>query len=336
MRKLASIQKITKISEIVNADNICCATILGWQVVIEKNKFKVGDNVIYCEVDSLMPDIPVFEFLKELTHNTMRIKTRRMRGQCSQGLILPLSIIEHFGLLPEDTIIGTDVTEAIGITKYEDVLPNELLSEAKGYIPSEIPKSDIYRVQTMQDVLDKHQGVMCYESEKLDGESITMYLKDDVFGVCSKVVDFIESENSVHWQMAKQLDMEKKFRMLGFDISMQGEIIGEGIKGNKYKIKGKKVLFYNAFNIKSHKYLNYKQFVDLAYVLNAETVPIPNDQFVLTNDIEELVKKSNGRSMLYDTKREGIVITPLVEINDIIGRIIIKVISPEFLLKHGE
>ncbi len=337
MRKLASIQKITKISEIENADSISCATILGWQVVILKDQFKVGDNVIYCEVDSLMPDIPEFESLKKLTNNTMRIRTIRMRGQCSQGICFPLELVENFGLLPEDMTIGQDVTEVIGITKYEDVLPDELLSKAKGYIPSEIPKSDIYRVQTMQDVLDKYQGTMCCASEKMDGESITMYLKDGVFGVCSKVVDFIESEDSVHWQMAKQLDMENKFRMLGFDISMQGEIIGEGIKGNKYKIKGKKVLFYNAFDIKAHKYFNYENLIHLAKdLLQVETVPIVNDQLVLTNDINELVKQSNGRSMLYDTKREGIVITPLEEINDIIGRIIIKVISPEFLLKHGE
>ena len=117
---------------------------------------------------------------------------------------------------------------------------------------------------------------------------------------------------------------------------MQGEIIGEGIKGNKYKIKGKKVLLYNAFDIKQHRYFNYNEFVSATNFLNLERVPVINDNFILSNDINELVALSNGRSMLYDTKREGIVITPLVEINDMVGRVILKVISPEFLIKHGE
>lgn len=343
MRKLASIQKVTKVSPIQNADNIEVCTILGWQVVSKKDELKVGDMVIYCEIDSVMPDISCFDFLKKMTNDTMRIRTVRLRGQVSQGICFPLSFIEGFGLLPEDMTEGDDVTNAMQITKYEDELPFELLGKAKGYIPSDIPKSDILRVQTMQDVLDKYKGTLCYETEKIDGESITFYLRQNVFGVCSKIVDFIESEDSLHWNMAKQLDIKSKFHnlydesdKLNFNISMQGEIIGEGIKGNKYKIKGKKVLFYNAFDIDKHRYFNYDEFVSLTNDLGLERVPLISDKFVLTNNIEDLVNESNGRSMLYDTKREGIVIIPLNEINDIIGRVMLKVISPEFLIKHGE
>lgn len=336
MRKLASIQKVTDIREIPNADNIVCCTVLGWQVVCQKEQVKVGDLVVYVEVDSIIPDIDIFDYLKKITDNTMRIRTRRMRGQVSQGLVLPVSIVENFGLLPEDMIIGQDVTSAIGIAKYEEYLPAELMGKAKGYMPQGIPKSDIVRVQTTQEVLDKYKGTLCYKSEKLDGESITMYLIDGQDGVCSKIVDFIESDDSIHWKMAKKLNIKEKFMKLGYNISMQGEIIGEGIKGNKYKIKGQKVLFYNAFDINAHKYLNYKEFINLCQQLELEHVPIIDDNFILIDDINELVLQSNGRSMLYDTKREGIVVTPLEEINDMIGRIILKVISPEFLLKHGE
>jgi RNA ligase (TIGR02306 family) len=341
MRKLASIQKIDKIQPIELADSICCVNVLGWQVVCKKDEVKLWDKVVYCEIDSLLPDIPLFEEIKKITSGTMRIRTIRMRGQVSQGICFPVSIVEHFGLLPEDMIIGQDVTTAMGITKYEDVLPDNLLGEAKGYMPSEIPKSDIYRVQTMQDVLDKYKGTLCYETEKLDGESITFYLKNNVFGVCSKEVDFIESDKCLHWRVAKEMDMENKLRkisdvMFGTDFSMQGEIIGEGIKKNKYKIKGQKVYFYNTFDIQKHRYFNYDEFVMVTNDLKLERVPVINDKLVLPNDINELVALSNGRSLIYDTKREGIVIVPLVEINDIIGRVMFKVISPEFLIKHGE
>lgn len=344
MRKLASVQRIDKIQPIENADSICCATVLGWQVVCRKDEVKEGDLVVYAEIDAVIPDIDLFAEIKKITSGTMRIRTVRMRGQISQGICFPLSIVENFGLLPEDMIIGQDVTTAMRITKYEEVLPSELLGKAKGYMPSGIPKSDIYRVQTMQDVLDKYKGILCYETEKLDGESITFYLKDGVFGVCSKEVDFIDSEDCLHWNIARQYNIEEKLRLYsetkgansGYNYSMQGEIIGEGIKKNKYKIKGQKVLLYNMFNIDKHSYLNYDEFILATNALNLERVPVIDDKLVLTNDIKELVELSNGRSVLYDTKREGIVIVPLVEINDMIGRIMFKVISPEFLLKHGE
>lgn len=344
MRKLASIQRIDKIQPIELADTICCATVLGWQLVCKKSEVNEGDLVVYCEIDSLLPDIPLFEEIKKITSGTMRIRTVRMRGQVSQGICFPVSIVENFGLLPEDMVIGQDVTEAMGITKYEDVLPAELLGKSKGYMPSRIPKSDLYRVQTIQEVLNKYEGTVCYETEKLDGESITFYLIDGVFGVCSKVVDFIESDDCLHWRIAKQFNIEEKLRLysqtkganLGYNYSMQGEIVGEGIKKNKYKIKGQKVFLYNMFNIDRHCYLNYDEFVLATTVLNMERVPVINDRLVLPKDINELVALSNGRSAIYDTKREGIVITPLVEINDIIGRITFKVISPEFLIKHGE
>ncbi len=343
MRNLASVQKITKIQPIENADTICCVTVLGWQVVCRKDEVKEGDLIVYAEIDSLLPDIPLFEDIKRITNGTMRIRTVRMRGQVSQGICFPLSILENFGLNLKDVFEGQDVTSEMGIIQYQDEIPVELLGKAKGYMPAQIPKSGIYRVQTMQDVLDKYKGTLCYETEKLDGESITFYLKDGEFGVCSKEVDFFETSDSLHWKMAKQYNIEEKLRFtqqqssnVGYNYSMQGEIIGEGIKKNKYKIKGQKVLLYNMFNIDKHRYLNYDEFVRATTALDLERVPVINDKLVLPSDINELVALSNGRSMICDTKREGIVITPLIEINDIIGRVIFKVISPEFLIKHGE
>ncbi|HWY11730.1 MAG TPA: RNA ligase family protein [Bacteroidia bacterium] len=315
MRNLASVQRVTKIQNIENAYSIVCATILGWQVVCRKDEVKEGDTVIFCEIDSLIPDIPLFEEIKKITNGTMRIRTVRMRGQVSQGICFPINIIENFGLNPNDLVVGQDVTSEMGIIKHEDEIPADLIGKMKSYMPSQIPKSSIYRVQTMQDVLDKYKDTMCFCSEKIDGESITFYLKDGEFGVCSKEVDFFESADSLHWKIAKQYNVEEKLRLysnhkganLGYNYSMQGEIIGEGIKKNKYKIKGQKVLLYNMFNIDKHRYLNYEEFVMATNVLDLEIVPVINDRLVLSNDINELVALSNGRSMLYDTKREGII-----------------------------
>ena len=334
MRSLASIQRVSKIHPIPDADKIECATIQGWQVVVKKDDgIKAGDLVIYCEIDSLFPMNDDFNFLEPVG---MRIKTQRLRGQISQGICFPLSLIEKYGLKASDMQEGMDVSEALGVTKFEYLLPKNLIGEAKGYLPSRLRSTEIIRVQNALPVLEKYQGILCYETEKLDGESITFYLLDGVFGVCSKEVDFIDSPESVHWQMARQLNMEKKLRSFGCNISIQGELIGEGIKGNKYKLKGKTVKMYNVFEVDNYRYFNLDEYEHALKMLELESVPIISREFVLPNNIEELVKESIGRSALADTQREGIVIVPLIEINDIIGRIILKVISPSFLLKHGE
>ena len=78
MRKLASIQKIKALEPIPNADAIEKATVLGWQLVVKKGEFEVGDLCVYCEIDSVMPNRPEFEFLKP---RKMRIRTLRLRGQ---------------------------------------------------------------------------------------------------------------------------------------------------------------------------------------------------------------------------------------------------------------
>ncbi len=229
-RNLASVQVVTKVAPIENADSIVRATILGWNVVCRKDEVKEGDRVVYSEIDSLIPDIPLFEDIKKITQGTMRIRTVRMRGQISQGICFPISILENFGLNPNDVETGQDVTEEMGIKKFEYTIPSNLLGVAKGYMPTPIPKSSIIRAQNMQDVLEKYFGTLCYYTEKLDGESITFYLIDGIFGVCSKEVDFFDSSDCLHWKMARQYDIENKLRSFRIqNVAIQGEIIGEGI-----------------------------------------------------------------------------------------------------------
>ncbi|HLZ86596.1 MAG TPA: hypothetical protein VKQ52_05135, partial [Puia sp.] len=116
MRKLASIQMIRSLEAIEGADAIEKATVMGWQLVVKKGEFRVGDLCIYCEIDSMMPDRPEFEFLRP---RGMRIKTIRLRGQVSQGICLPISILPAGTVLEENT----DCTDILGITKYAPPMP---------------------------------------------------------------------------------------------------------------------------------------------------------------------------------------------------------------------
>lgn len=338
MRKLASIQKIRALDPIEKADAIEKASVLGWQLVVKKGDFKVGDLVVYCEIDSLMPDRPEFEFLKP---RGMRIRTIRLRGQVSQGVCFPLSILPPDFEIREDS----DCTEALGITKYEPPMPACLSGIAKGKFPSFIPKTDETRVQILQNVLNKYQGTPCYVTEKVDGSSVTCFINNGKFGVASRNLELIEDEENSYWKTARMLDIEKKLRSLGRNFALQGELVGESIQSNKLRLRGQTIYFFNAFDIDGYEYLSFGQFTDLMRQLNLPTVPVISDNYILGNDMEELIRFATIKSKICpDVWAEGIVIRSLQEIIDPFlanenmngGRMSFKVVNPEFLLKYGD
>ena len=102
MRKLASTQTVNAAEPIPNADAIERVRVLGWWVVVKKGEVRPGDKVVYCEIDSLLPERPEFEFLRASSfkpaHDDIpagfRIKTVKLRGQVSQGICFPLAILQ--------------------------------------------------------------------------------------------------------------------------------------------------------------------------------------------------------------------------------------------------
>ena len=338
MRKLASIQRILEINPIENADILEVATVLGWKCVVKKSEYSVGDLVVYVETDSILPDKPEFDFMRA---RGFKVKTIKLRGQISQGLVFPIDIMSKFtGLrLDEDM----DVTEYLEITKYEPPIPAELSGVAKGNFPSFIPKTDETRVQSLQKLLNKYEGQQFYITEKLDGSSATFYVNDGVFGVCSRNIDLLEAEGNTFWKVARGLEIEQKLRSLGGNIAIQGELIGEGIQGNKYGLKGHTVRFFNVFDIDKYEYYSLDKFAFTIDSLGLTCVPFVDFDFTLSNSIDELVEESIGKSVLNPKiQREGIVLRPVVETCDIAaghalgsnGRVSFKVINPQFLLKY--
>ncbi len=331
MRQLASIQKIKQLESIENAEAIERATVLGWQLVVKKGEFKVGELCVYVEIDAILPPNPDFEFLRP---RNFRIRTIRLRGQISQGICFPLSI------LPEGTIIeeSADVTEILGISKYEPPVPAQLAGVAKGLFPSFIPKTDETRVQVLEDLLARYASTPCFVTEKLDGSSVTFYWKDGVFGVCSRNLELIENDENSYWAFARQHNLAEKMAKLGKNMAIQGEIVGEGIQSNKYKLRGNTVFFFNAFDIDAFRYIDFEAYLEIFATMQLETVPILERNFVLKADIPVLVEYALGRSMLNaNAHREGVVIRPLIEQNSHrVGRVSFKVINPEFLLKYED
>lgn len=339
-RKLASIRKITDISPIEDADKIELVTVGGWKVVAAKDVgHKVGDLVVYCEIDSFLPIKEEFEFLRKSSYKKMpdgtegfRLKTIKLRGQVSQGLILPIKELPIMQFATASNLSeGMDVTEMLGIVKYEPPIPAELAGKVKGGFPSFIPKTDEERVQNLSKEYEQYKslGLNFYVTEKLDGSSATFYYKDGVFGVCSRNLELLETEGNTFWKVARELDLENKMRDFGVNISLQGELIGEGIQGNPYKIKGQTVRFFNLFDIDLQVYHSLAHLGRALGIMGLKMVPIVDEFFKLPNTVEELLKYAEDKSVLNSNfDREGVVIRS----ND--RTISFKVISNKFLLNE--
>lgn len=332
-RKLATLEVISELHPIPDADAIERAVIRGWNVVVKKGEFSIGDLCVYCEIDSLLPERPEFEFLRS---RGFRIRTVKFRGQISQGIAFPVDIIP-FGITLTDP--GQDLTEILGITKYEPPIPACLSGTAKGGFPSHSIKTDEERIQNLKDVYDEYRKYTWVVTEKLDGSSVTYSIVNDEFEVSSRNLNLKEDNTNSFWKVAKDLDIEKKMRtyMKEHDLdalTLQGELIGEGIQKNKYRIKGQTVKFFRVFNPTKYQFMPY--IFGLAQIgdMGLDHVPLLDIDFTLPADFDTLIKYADGRSALAETTREGVVLIAKEVDDKYQGRLSFKVISNRYILKN--
>lgn len=371
-RKLATIRRIREITPILNADNIELIKVDGWQVVSKKGEFKVNDLCVYFEIDSFLPIKPEFEFLRKSCYKRFengvegfRLKTMRLRGEVSQGLILPLSLFNIYYkkegrdltgklnlLLFEPELLGqAHLTKAWIIRKLEFlwykisciINPKNKTKNKISYsnFPHYVPKTDEERIQNL--TVSTFYGKNYEVSEKLDGCSCTMIYKDSEFSVYSRnVKQELQKDSSgiisglfkgAFWKMVIKYSIVPKLTDLGKNIAIQGEIIGPNIQGNKYKLDDYAFYVFKIWFIDEKRYATPNERLELIYSLQLLSVPIIEDNMVIddTFNTEKLIKMSEGKSRINrDTEREGLVF------KCIDGSHSFKVINNKFLLKNGE
>ena len=308
MRKLASIRLISQVLEHTNAEKLAIYIIEGWQVIDQKDRYRVGDQVVYCEIDSFLPINPEFEFLRRTSFRKMgvfkgfRLRTIRLRGELSQGLIVPITVLGD----NHSFDIGDDVSEFLGIVKYEPPIPEYLSGEVLGLFPGYIPKTDEERVQNLDYELLKMDTY--FVTEKLDGSSCTMYLSDNYFGVCSRNLELKESDNNAYWNAARRMDIENKLKNTGRNLALQGEIIGAKVQGNPYQINHTEFRLFKIYDIDSKKFVDIPEMYAFADEHQIPIVPLIDSDFVLPNTMSELLKLADGHSALrLESIREGLV-----------------------------
>lgn len=312
-RKLATVVKIADIQPIVGADAIVVASVKGWKIVVKKDDYKVGDLAVYYEIDSFLPIRPQFEFLRKSSYKRMgtvdgfRLKTIRLRGQISQGLLTPI---------PEgivDPKEGDDLTQSLDIVKYEPPIPAQLAGKVKGPFPSFIPKTDEERCQNLD--MSLYAGEKVYICEKLDGTSFTCYFNNGVFGVCGRNWELTETNDNSLWRMANMLDLKDKLTKLGKNIAIQGELIGSNINGNLYKLSEHKLFFFTGYDIDKRHRLFFDELEWLLFRLDVPMVPVLEKYgYVLPNEnlVDNMLKYADGKSILnMGVDREGIVVRGL-------------------------
>lgn len=346
MRKLATIRKIDELRPIDGADAIECAVIGGWNVVVKKGEYTAGDLAVYLEIDSFVPTA-LAPFLTKAGHfpksysvtnedgtvttvEGERLKTIRLRGQLSQGLLLPLSVCTMIDSLLFE---GLDVTLPLGIVKWEKPVPAQLAGLVRGNFPTAIPKTDQERCQNL--VKEIHAAIeagLTFEvTEKLEGSSMTCYLIDGEFGVCSRNLDLKRDENNSFWATAIRDHIETKMRDNAFEggFAIQGELIGPGIQGNIYKLARTEFFVFDVYDIKRGEYLKPDERRALIGTMGMRHAPVLSTERTLA-PVAMMLDWADGKSVLGDTLREGIVF------KQVDGGMSLKAISNKYLLKGGE
>lgn len=348
MRKLASLKVVQEVTPIEKADSLELVRVGGWKCVAKIGEFKPGDVAVYFEVDSLLPlDNPLFAFLAGRNEYTVeekqysRLRTMKMRGQLSQGLAIPLKSFEFcdelesliadevfdlgitantFVEFGQDALDNFDLTEKLGILKYEKTSKGEFVGTKTGAsnpFPHFIPKTDQERVQNIN--LNRAlEGLTFEETMKMEGSSITVWVNDDGVGVASRNLTvqeplfFIhEPDNSftravvLHKVDVKLLAYKAR---TGRNIALQGELMGPGIQGNIEQFEDLNIFFFDVFDIATGKYLLPTDRREVIAELGLTHAPVLDTlvAFPVDVSVDEILFLAEGPSVVAK-QREGVV-----------------------------
>lgn len=347
-RKLATVRVIKELQPIHGADKIEIAVIDGWRCIVEKHAHSVGDKVIYIEIDSFL-DVadPRFQFLeKRGTKVDYRgdrghvLKTIRLRGELSQGLVLSMYDVYDDDEDIVDVSVGDDVTGDLNIGLFEP--PFNLPGVGGGGtapgdpFPFWIRKTNQERVQNafacMNDGKNSHSWVA---TEKIDGSSMTVYYDaaKTKIGVCSHHRDLHEADGGPFWAMAKELRLDDRLvdhvGLFGSAV-IQGEMFGEGIQGNPLRMRGRHFRAFSFFSNGDEVWrASWPQWVyDLSVPVyeGKNYLPFPTGMDGVKQALDQVYKLRSLLGPEYEA--EGVVWHNLIDLRSF------KAINDNYLLKH--
>ncbi|MBO4287171.1 MAG: hypothetical protein J5985_03275 [Kiritimatiellae bacterium] len=365
MRKLASIVEIASCDPIPDTERLSVATMVGkgWRVVTGRDEFTPGDIAVYFEIDSyLPPDDARYAFLRErclrrfvskggsVLREGIRIKTAKLRGVISQGLLMPVSKFPE----AEGREIGTDLTSLLKVDHYDEVkemlqpaMGNPLNAEAMGDFPSLIPKSDEERLQGLTDYFTTMKGRLFEVTAKDDGSSATIFFSPEIdtvdpFGVCSRNLRLkrpAEGEKgAAFWQVVSKDDIETKLKKhydaTKQELALQGELVGPGINADRDRYTDFEFHVFRIWDITAQRFMMPKERVAFCKQLGIPHVQVLEMDFPFFDTLatmEDALKFAEGKTAR-GNEREGIV----MKASDGIDDTHFKVVSNRYLLKQQD
>ena len=347
MRKLASVQRIWKIEPIDGADRIELAYVLGWQCVVNRGQFRPMDLAVYFEIDSFLPIRPEFEFMRTSSYRKtdimgegFRLRTMKFRGQISQGLLLPIS---EFSEIAEDIEPGSDVTEILGVRKWEIEEKATTGGTVIGSLPIDVPHTDETRIQAEPDLIMDFAGLEYYISTKMDGSSHSVSIDEDGFHVTGHNYEYRDDGKSAFYELVKRDDIETGIRRYYEEnnlqlLTVQGEFCAPGIQKNRLKLSRPE---WYVFTVRvDGKRVGLKKMQEICDELNLQMVPIEEIGTDLPSrypTVEALLERADGEYPK-GGRKEGIVIRPTEPVyNDRISAALsMKVVNNKYLLKNED
>lgn len=337
MRELVRIVSITNVRPIPDADAIEVAFVGGWPVVVPKGEYEKGSKAVFFEIDAFLPEgNPHWQFLIDIIsreYNGQKghvLKTVRKRKQVSQGLLLPFG---PFSELLVDVPFGVDVSDKLGVVKFEAPTPEVEFGLARCVKPSMIPTTDEERVQNIPDEVKQwaDEEVQWETTEKLEGYSFTAAKLEDGIHICSRGVSYLETPGNIFWQVANRLQLVQKIEAMFPDryLAFQGELVGPGVEGNIYKLTQHRVYLYKVYDVMTGFYFSDEERNRVAEMMGMLHVPflgfvtLPKE-----NTVDAILAMADGVSVIANVPREGVVFKS----RD--GRESFKAVSNKYLLKQ--
>lgn len=315
--KLATIEEITKVEKHPNADLLDIVTVLNYQCVVLRDTFKRDDKIVFIYPDSVLPDAPWSALFKAKSN---RVKAIKLRDIWSEGIVLGFNEFKGDGVfcVPasffEECKEGDEVSNILGITKYDPILPDEAYS--KGFLPYGIPPTDEERWNSIRDI---PWGTLVDVTLKRDGTSFTAYAckeRTDLWqiGICGRRLEYkLEGQNK-YLEFKPVLDLLLPYcQEHDVSIALRGELTGAGIQSfskNPHAVGPKKLHFFSSYLIDTHEYARIDHplyYRNICTTLNLNMVELLETRVPLT---KELVKKYSEDITTIDGKPfEGIICT---------------------------
>lgn len=350
-RQLVSVRTVSKLVPISGADRVELAWVDGWRAVVLKGQFTAGDSVVFIETDAAIQavDDPRFAFLRKgclkqwrdkdvVIGQCLRIRTIRLAGQISQGVVLPVADFA------EELSRDDSLESLLNVVHFDDLreemtvkLGNRVATETKGSFPSFVPKTDEERIQNLPTIFDEHRNTLFEVTLKLDGCSMSVgysptYYPDDPYFVCKRSLRLRDIGDRFN-EAAKKLLLPDALKALcertGEELCLQGELIGPGIESNRGKVTEDSFNVFRCWSITRGAWLPVQEWRILCSAWGVPTVPLIEEAFPALSvypTVDSLVEWASGATR-NGLPAEGYILKSLD------GETHFKVLNPIYLLK---